>query len=325
MALRNSQFNEIMRSYGDRQLRNARLQKARREEVYQRLPGLRDLDNELITASVHAAEAALAGDSSLSASLPSKIRSIRDEKDRLLESAGYPADYLELPYDCPYCRDSGFVDGAKCRCFRQQEQSFLYRQSNVEGIVRRENFDHFNLSVYDGREPLPEAGGRTCREYMRSVEAGLRRWCADFPQKGGNIIFMGNPGTGKTFLMNCITKALLDSYHSVIYLGSADLFESFSRSMRGQDEDAEAVSDAILETELLLIDDLGTEFSNSFTTSKLFYVLNQRLVMKKSVIISTNLSFRGLRDLYSDRIVSRIMSDYEIIPLYGRDQRLHMV
>ena len=114
-----------------------------------------------------------------------------------------------------------------------------------------------------------------------------------------------------------------DPGFSVIYLSSTDLFESLSYRRKEENEEEQGQGEAALEADLLLIDDLGTELSNSFTASKLFYVINQRMVMKRSTILSTNLNFGAIRDTYSDRVVSRLMSeDYDIIPLYGRDQRI---
>ena len=155
-------------------------------------------------------------------------------------------------------------------------------------------------------------------------------WCRDFgdrfDEKGGNLLFTGTTGRGKTFLTNCIAKALLDSYHSVIYLSAHDLFEVFSRNRFDYqtEEEMKDMYQFILECDLLIIDDLGTELNNSFTSSQLFFCMNQRLLNSRSTIISTNLSLDRLRDEYTDRFTSRIMSHYTVIPLYGEDIRLKL-
>lgn len=322
MALSNSQYNEIMRVYGERQLKSFRELKERQENAYRSFPELKKLDRAVGEESVRAAEAMLRGDRSLKAALPERIRELGAERRRLLKLHGFPENYLELQHQCKDCQDTGFVDGKKCHCFQAMQLRLLYQQSHVTDIVKRENFSTFRLERFDDREPMPQAGGQTNRAYMEKVADFLKNWCGEFPEKGGNIILMGNPGTGKTFLINCVTKELLDKGHSVIYLSSTDLFEGLGKDMREQYDGAQELGAAVMEAELLVIDDLGTEFSNSFTSSRLFYIINQRMVLHKSVLISTNLSFRAMQDRYSDRVVSRIMSDYEIIPLYGRDQRL---
>ena len=158
---------------------------------------------------------------------------------------------------------------------------------------------------------------------MRRVVAGCREFAADLARKKENLLFTGSTGVGKTFLTNCIAKELIDSGHSVIYLSAGDLFEVFSRNKFDYDtpEDMRDTYRYILDCDLLIIDDLGTELNNSFTSSQLFYCINERMNMSRSTIISTNLSLKQLRDSYTDRVTSRIMR-YRIIPLYGRDIRV---
>ena len=175
---------------------------------------------------------------------------------------------------------------------------------------------------YDSSEIIPDLG-LTNADYMRRVVAGCREFAADFDRKKENLLFTGSTGVGKTFLTNCIAKELIDSGHSVIYLSAGDLFEVFSRNKFDYDtpEDMRDTYRYILDCDLLIIDDLGTELNNSFTSSQLFYCINERMNMSRSTIISTNLSLKQLRDSYTDRVTSRIMR-YRIIPLYGRDIRV---
>ena len=137
-------------------------------------------------------------------------------------------------------------------------------------------------------------------------------------------MFTGTTGVGKTFLTNCIAKELIDQGVSVIYFQSQDLFELFSRSKFGREgqEEAEENCRQILDCQLLIIDDLGTELNNSFVSSQLFYCVNERISRGRGTIISTNLSVDMLRDTYSDRVASRIMSHYTMVPLYGADIRI---
>ena len=74
--------------------------------------------------------------------------------------------------------------------------------------------------------------------------------------------------------------------------------------------------------DLLILDDLGANFNNSFVSSQLFQCINERALLQKSIIISTNLSLSELRDAYSDRVVSRIMSSYQRLYLFGEDIRI---
>ena len=164
----------------------------------------------------------------------------------------------------------------------------------------------------------------TERAYMEIVVRQCREFAEQYPQKGNSILFTGGTGVGKTFLTNCIAKALIDRCISVIYLSSNELCEIFAKYKFGRDseDDIEESYRYIVECDMLIIDDLGTELNNSFVSSQLFYCINERIGRKKGTIISTNLSMGMLKDTYSDRVTSRIMSSYRIIPLYGADIRM---
>ena len=199
----------------------------------------------------------------------------------------------------------------------------LHAQSNLEDVLERENFNALSYEYYDDTEILSQLG-ITNAAYMRRVVAGCREFVRDFDKKHDNLLFTGSTGVGKTFLTNCIARELMDDFHSVIYLTASDLFDVFSRNKFDYDnaEDMKDMYRFILDCDLLIIDDLGTELNNSFTSSQLFYCINERMNMSRSTIISTNLTLARLRDSYTDRVTSRIMSGYRIIPLYGGDIRL---
>ena len=145
---------------------------------------------------------------------------------------------------------------------------------------------------------------------------------AHFDNKPKNLFLYGNTGVGKTFLSNCVAKELLERGYSVIYFTAFQLFDILSKGIFDRDADAIAAHQNIFECDLLIIDDLGTEFSNSFTTSQLFLCINERLLRQKSTIISTNLNLNQMIDMYSERTWSRISSNYSLIKLFGDDIRI---
>lgn len=326
MSLNNSQYNTIMRIYNQRQFQDKYEQDQRREEVYQKVPQIRQIEDEISSQAVRCARKLLDGDTNAKEELKQHIEDLREQKEVLLSAFGFPADYMEMHYACPECQDTGYVDGRKCRCFKKEEIRLLYSQSNIEEVLLRENFDSFSYEYYDDRVVIPEIQ-MTVADYMRQVHTWCKEYVENFEKKGGNLIFTGSTGVGKTFLTNCIAKALIDQYQSVIYLSSNDLFDVFSKNKFHYDteEEMKDMYQYILDCDLLIIDDLGTELNNTFVSSQLFYCINERLLRKKSTIISTNLSMTMLRDTYSDRISSRIISQYSIIPLYGDDIRTKIV
>lgn len=322
MALSNSQYDAIMRAYGQQQLKNRHEQEKRIEEIYKRLPVMKELDDSISTRAVACARRLLDGDKGALKELRDEIADLREQKGILLRSSGYTDDYMEMQYVCNECKDTGYHEGRKCHCFRQAEMKYLYAQSNIEELVAIENFSAFSYEYYDDARLLPVLN-RTIRQYMGQVVETCKKFVADFKDHG-NLLFTGPTGVGKTFLTNCIAKELIDQYYSVIYLSANDLFEVFSKNRfdNQTEDDMKGMYQYILDCDLLIIDDLGTELNNSFTSSELFYCINERLNTNKSTIISTNHPINELRDRYTERITSRLISRYTVIPLYGDDIRI---
>lgn len=323
MGLSNSQYDSIIREYQKQQLLDKHEQDERTARVYEKIPVIKELDDFISTAAVRSARKLLDGDKGALHELRAELADLKEQKALLLKANGFSADYMEMHYRCPDCKDTGYVDGKKCHCFRQAQMKLLYAQSNIEEIVKRENFDTFSYKYFDDTVPLPGMG-ETEAEHMREVVKLCRQYIDEFKENKGNILFTGTTGVGKTFLTNCIARELMEGYYSVIYLSANDLFDVFSRTKfsRQEDDEMKDMYEYILDCDLLIIDDLGTELNNSFTSSQLFYCINERLLRKKGTIISTNLSLNMLQDLYTDRVASRIMSNYRMIPLYGEDIRI---
>ena len=152
--------------------------------------------------------------------------------------------------------------------------------------------------------------------------AKCRDFIENFDKNFSNLYFYGDTGIGKTFLSNCVAKELMDRGYSVIYFTAFQLFDILSKGIFRREEEAIAAHQNIFNCDLLIIDDLGTELTNSFTTSQLFLCLNERILRKKSTIISTNLGMNQLADIYSERVLSRISSNYTLIKLFGADIRI---
>ena len=318
MALSNGQVQEIQRILSERQLEAHRRYLEKREEIFRKLPELEELEEKVRAFSLSVAGEIQQGNREGLLRLKEEIGKLHKEKKALLEGAGYKIqDLEEEEHFCPLCQDTGYVDGKKCQCFLKLQGELLYRQSRMGAVLERENFSKFQLERFDNIEKLGQCGNKTLREYMKEIRDYLTNYCEEYPKNNRSILFTGSTGTGKTYFLHSIAKALLDRGVSVLYFTATGLFEYFSKRMREEDTE-----DYIEEVDVILIDDLGTEFANSFTTSRFFALLNQRILDRKTMLISTNLNFKELRETYSDRVVSRFMSDYEIIPLYGKDQRL---
>lgn len=326
MGLKNDQYNQIMREYDNRQLKDKHELDRRRSEAFQAIPELKKLEDEMISLSVRIGRMAIRGDNTVADELKSKTLDIKAAQIELLISNGFPADYLELHYQCEKCKDSGYIGNEKCSCFKQAIADLLYSGSNIRSILEHENFSRFSFHYYSD-DYIDETLGLSPLSNMQKVVAGCKNFIRYFNKKHDNLLFLGNTGVGKTFLANCIAKELLDRGFTVIYLTAFRLFDILEKYKFGKDEDslytASNQFDYILDCDLLIIDDLGTELNNAFTTSQLYLIINERLLREKSTIISTNLSIGNLNTNYSERIYSRIISNYTIQRIIGEDIRLH--
>lgn len=317
MALSNSQYDEIMRDYDRQQLEDRRILDERRKSVYARVPRLQEIDAAVASSSVRKARLLLDGDPSAIASLKDELNALREERNRLLKENGYSPEYLHPFYRCPDCKDTGYINGQKCHCFKQAIINTVYAQSNIQTILERENFEHFSFDFYSDDDISTTTGLSALATARQAVES-CHQFIDDFDNKPKNLFFYGDTGVGKTFLSNCIAKELLDKGYSVIYFTAFQLFDILSKGVFEKDADAIAAHQNIFDCDLLVIDDLGTELSNSFTTSQLFLCVNERLLRHKSTIISTNLNFNQIVDIYSERTFSRICGDYTMIKLFSK-------
>lgn len=299
MPLTNKQYDAIMRDYDRRQYRHYREQCRRQDEIYGQIPRIRKIEEEVSSRSIAQAEK-MFDDAHALEELKEQLSMLRREKERLLTEAGYPPDYLEMQYDCPDCKDTGYIGRKKCRCFHREEIRLLYSSSRLDTVLDQENFRTLSYDVYDQEQ----------KAAMPSIIRSCMDFVEHFDERHANLLLYGSVGTGKTFLSHCMAKELLDSGHSVIYFTAFQLFEQKDSC------------DSLLESDLLILDDMGTELPNTYTVSRLFQILNERALSGKSTIISTNLQLKDFRDVYSERIFSRITSSYTMLKFIGSDIRI---
>lgn len=321
MPLQNAQYDAIMRDYDrKRQFHRYELDE-RKTELYEKLPRLSDIHNAVASLSVRAVRYRLSGSEESLYTCKDEIQKLIQERKDILTSNGYPEDYLTMQYDCPACEDTGYINGEKCHCFKKAAVDLLYTQSNMKEILQKENFTHFSFDYYSDTM-INEVTGLTARQTAQDAVRQARRLIDTFGQEFHNLFFYGNTGVGKTFLSNCIAKELIDQGHCVIYFTAFDLFDALAKNTFQRENTPEDIQEDILTCDLLIIDDLGTELTNSFVTSALFQCINERIMRKKATIISTNLSLDQFSDIYSERIFSRITSNYTMIKLIGKDIRI---
>ena len=321
MALQNFQYDIIMREYSRRQSQVQHDLEERRKEAFIRVPRLLEIDQEVAALSARKARSLLQGESDTVEDLKKDVAALAQERRTLLRSNGFSDDYLEPHYFCPLCQDTGYVDGQKCSCFKKSEVELLYTQSNLKEILKKENFEHFSFDWYSDTMKN-EATGLTARETAKRAYNTARNFVDDFDKRAQNLFLYGSTGVGKTFLSHCIASELLKTAHCVLYFSAFDLFDRLAQTAFSRKSETDPGDDFILDCDLLIIDDLGTEFANGFTISQMFVCLNERLLRGKSTMISTNLSLDDLNNMYSERVFSRITSAYTVLRITGDDIRI---
>ena len=315
MPLTNTQYDQILHQYEMKQAKSRHEAEQKLSYVYEHIPCYRELTESVAAVSVAQGRKLLSGDDEALEDLRDSLAELSGRKAQLLQDFGLPEDYLEPAYECPDCKDTGYVEGEKCHCFKQAMITLLYEQSNIQEMLRTENFNTLSYEYYEGDDLSRfQNAVRTCQNFIKNFNSDYH-----------NLFFYGTVGTGKSFLSGCVAKELIERGHSVIYFGATGLFDLLSKhsfDYKNREELRSAYAD-LYQCDLLIVDDLGTELTNQFVTSQLFALLNERHMGKKATIISTNLSLEELRNRYSDRIFSRITSNYEVCKLSGQDIRMY--
>ncbi|MBQ9333160.1 MAG: ATP-binding protein [Lachnospiraceae bacterium] len=319
MPLTTNQFRNLIREYDQRRTEAQRIHAERMDEIRARVPGYSELEDEATDTAMRYAKISIADPDTDLGPMDAELDRINRRKEELLREKGYDPSYLAVPYRCRDCEDTGYIGGRKCHCFKQAElhvlYDALYDKSNLHSLIETDNFDSMREDLYSGedlarfREAL-----RVCRDY-------ISRFDTDY----SNLLFVGSVGTGKSFLSSCIAHELLLSGHSVLYFSSSDFFDTCAHNaFRRGDDDALDTDNDLYDCDLLIIDDLGTEYANQFVSSELFSCLNARHNKRRSTIINTNLSLKLLQERYSDRVFSRITGYYTILKLTGPDLRMKL-
>ena len=329
MSLTREQYNHIMRIINDRHMSAVSAAEEKQEEIYGRIPALRRLNADITKLHVSRASAMLKGDKAAEETAEADIERLLSEKSRLMSENGITPDMVLPKYFCQRCSDTGYVGNVKCGCMIKLETELINADSGLPDPDSSCDLMKYDFSVFDDVQPIRELSGRvrlTQRMYMREIIFPKAvSFTEDFDIKKGESIFMTGPaGSGKTYLTNCIARNLIEKQHSVVYACAGEMFDRLYKESFTHDcpDEVRLDNERLLTAELLIIDDLGTEFPSAFSNARLFNIISHRLVNKLSTIISSNLSLNQISSAYGERVASRLMGDYILMPFYGRDLRI---
>ena len=315
-----------MTDYNKKRLKAFKDADIRKEELYERVPNLEETDKNVHLLSIKLSKLILSNPENLQdevKKLRGNIDELKKEKKEMYKKYNIPENFLEYDYECKKCNDTGYTaDGKRCKCFNKQIINYLYKMSNIVHMLDKENFDTFDINVFSNEPYNNEI--YTPKQNMYNILETCEDFCNNFDKTNMNLLFYGGTGLGKTFMCNCIAKTLIDMEKTVLYQTAFNLFEILENHKFNRLNETEANRinyNLMFESELLIIDDLGTEFNNSFTNAELFNIINERLITDKKTIISTNLSLEQLAETYSDRIMSRVFNNFIAHKFYGKDLR----
>lgn len=322
-----NKVKRILKKYEERRDENELLLEKRKKQVYNRFPQIKGIDDEISLIGLKLAKSVLTNPNdreSIVHKSREEIEALRARKCNVLADNNIPDNYLEMKYHCNMCKDKAFLpNGEKCNCFKQEIINEAYKMSNIENVLNKENFSNFNLEIFSTEKSKER--GVSPRENIFEILTYCEDYVHNFnPIQSNNILFYGSTGLGKTYMCNCIAKDLLDKGYLVIYQTSFRILEiledyKFRRDSEGKISEENYKN--LFDCDLLIIDDLGTELTNTFTSSELFNIVNTRLTAGKSIIISTNLTPSQIGETYTQRTLSRILDQFKIYDFFGSDLR----
>lgn len=317
-------YKEVLKDFEQKRFKGANERDIRRQQIYELIPEVRTIDSELTRTGVNLARIALQGKGNDALQqLRATNEQLQQRKQNLIVELGFPANYIDDIAECKKCQDTGFINNTRCTCLRQALITKYYNMSTIGDIISKENFDTFDISYYS--DTFNPNYNTSPRQRIALIQNACFQFIKNFDSGAGinNIMLTGQAGRGKTFLCNCIAKDVLDANHTVLYVTAPNLFKKVEEFRFNRDEVTDDYyMDFLLEVDLLIIDDLGTEFSSTVTRSELFNIINSRILSEKRTVISTNLSLSDIADSYSDRIASRIIGNYTSFEVIGDDIRL---
>lgn len=292
----------------------------RLEEFYGRRPEARQIREAIASNAAGAAKAILRGGDVRSEMkrLQDRAKELNAEYDRLLQNAGLSRRDISPQYACPNCKDTGFIDGKMCACLKQLQRSLAYEKLSMSVPLEKSTFAAFSLDYYKGDE-------RAFRQ-MENIFRACKSYAEKFRANSPSLLFKGGTGLGKTHLSLAIAGEVIEKGFGVIY-GSAQSFATALEKERFDRREPDDLSDThsqLLSCDLLILDDLGTEFPSAYVNAALYDIINARMLAEKPTVISTNLSMKELAERYSERFASRIAGYYGKLEFLGSDVRVEM-
>lgn len=278
------------------------------EKLYKQIPRLREIEDELKANISEFAAFAFSGNKSEEAfnKFRNKSLALQAERSDILTHSGLPQNAHERRFYCEKCKDVGYTDEGTCECFKRELSKQMLENSNLSAAYREKTFANFDLSYYS--DPIDRKKMKLTLEYAK-------KYVKNFKTNKENLLFMGRSGSGKTYISCAIGIALAEAGNYVCYVAAQDMISEFEAEKFGKGDKASETR-RFYDADLLIIDDLGSEFRTQFSESVIYNVVNSRLNSQKPMIISTNFRPAELSGEYHERIVSRLLNEF-LTPVFA--------
>lgn len=296
--------------------------KRKKDILYKRFPEIAEIEKQLSSTAIKAARAVISGANSKIElnKLKETTKSLREKLNEILKSVNLPPNYLEINYHCKKCCDEGYIDGVMCDCMKKMMKKEVYNQLNKMSPLELSSFENFSTDFYSDI-PLPNLE-LTPKKRMTKILEFCKKYASQFKKNSPSLLMTGSTGLGKTHLSLAIAKEVIEKGFGVIYGSAQNIISKMEKEkFRGYQNSSDETERHYIDCDLLIIDDLGTEYLTSFSVATIYNIINSRIMMNKPTIISTNLSMKDLEKIYSQRMVSRIIGNNIRLEFLGSDIR----
>lgn len=325
MGYSNSVYKAASDILHERRLNAEKAAERRKEEVYERFPRVKELEKQISMGGIKTARAVLAGGDVKKA--VSKLRdqdlAMQAEVKRILTDNGYPANYFEPKYFCKKCEDKGYYDingkTVRCSCMKSALVTCACAELNRYAPLSLSTFESFDLEYYD--KSINPKVKTSPYEHMSKVFRLCQNYADNFSKNSESILMSGETGLGKTHLSLAIANEVIKKGYGVVYASAPPIISKLEKEYFSSDKD-DSLFSMLADCDLLIIDDLGTEFYSQFAVSQFYNLFNSRMLSNKPIIINTNLTITELKEKYTDRFVSRICGNACQLDFLGRDIRI---
>ena len=303
----------------------------RKNALSQKYPDFQFIENELSKTGIEIATAYASyrfdGGKTLEA-VKKKNEMLKNERANLLKALNLPSDYFEVKYTCEKCNDTGIIEdydeernvsyGSKyCECYVNILKGCAVSELVHSTPLELSSFDDFSLEYY----PKNMVDGESAYNEMASVFNSCKKYAENFDTDSTSLYFYGRTGLGKTHLSLAIANEAIKKGYKVIYGSVISFLNKMEKEKFGKIESPIDTEEILIDADLLILDDLGAEFSTSYTISALYNVINSRVARGVPTIISSNLSLEELKSRYPESIASRIIGTFATVQFIGKDIR----